>query len=60
MLEHSFQDKNTAKKIEIAVESVLEKGYRTKDIYEDGKKEVSTTDMGALVSEEFKSISKKS
>ena len=59
MLEHSFQDKNIANKIEIAVENVLEKGYRTKDIYEDGKKEVSTTDMGALVSEEFKSISKK-
>ena len=30
MLEHSFQDKNTAKKIEIAVESVLEKGKRNK------------------------------
>ncbi len=57
MLEYSFYDKKMAKIIEKSVENVLENGFRTKDIYQNGTKEVSTSDMGSLICEEFKSLS---
>ena len=58
MLEHSFYDQKTSKVIEKSVENVLENGFRTKDICQDDTKEVSTSDMGELICEEFKSLSK--
>ncbi|MEE9258095.1 MAG: 3-isopropylmalate dehydrogenase [Nitrospinaceae bacterium] len=39
--------------IESAVESVLDQGFRTKDIMSDGKKEVDTQKMGDLVAKEL-------
>ena len=37
MLEVSFELKNEAEKIKKAVEKVLEKGYRTADLYDEKK-----------------------
>lgn len=53
MLQYSFNQAASAKKIEKAVQSVLEKGYRTGDIYTDGMKKVGTTEMGKLISKEI-------
>ena len=57
MLEYSFYDQITSKMIEKSVENVLEDGFRTRDIYQDGTKEVSSSDMGTLICEEFKHLS---
>ena len=40
MFEISFGLKNEAKEIENAIEKVLEKGYRTEDLYEEGKNQI--------------------
>jgi len=40
MFEISFGLKNEAKEIENAIEKVLEKGYRTADLYEEGKNQI--------------------
>ena len=39
------------KSIEDAVERVLEEGYRTPDIAEDGTETTGTVEMGALIAE---------
>ncbi|MBC7238298.1 MAG: 3-isopropylmalate dehydrogenase, partial [Chloroflexi bacterium] len=58
MLRFSFQLEEEARAIEKAVLEVLELGYRTPDIMSDGKKQVSTTEMGSLIEEAlYKSIS---
>lgn len=49
MLRHSFQLDREAKAIESAVVSVLEEGYRTRDLYRGEGKLVSTQEMGDLV-----------
>ncbi|ACV26397.1 3-isopropylmalate dehydrogenase [Kangiella koreensis] len=49
MLRHSFGEEALADKIENAVSTVLDQGYRTGDIYTDGMKLVSTTEMGDAV-----------
>lgn len=49
MLRYSFNCGEAADAIEQAVGKVLDQGYRTGDIYTDGMKKVSTTEMGAAV-----------
>ncbi|GAA0732440.1 3-isopropylmalate dehydrogenase [Clostridium oceanicum] len=53
MLKYSFGMEKEARDIEKAVETVLNKGYRTSDIYKEGKKLVGTEKMGTLISEEI-------
>ena len=49
MLTYSFNQGEVAKKIEKAVEAVLNEGYRTADIYVEGTKKVGTKEMGELI-----------
>ena len=49
MLRYSFGFGETADRIESAVSSVLDQGYRTGDIYTDGMKKASTNEMGEAV-----------
>ena len=51
LLRNSLRLEEEAQTIEKAVERVLEKGYRTKDIAESGSKVVGTSAMGDLVAE---------
>ena len=54
MLRYSFDQPKAAQKIEQAVASVLEKGYRTADIYTKGTKKVGTVEMGKAICQELK------
>ena len=49
MLRYSFDMAKEADDIEAAVNDVLDDGYRTADIMQEGAKRVSCTEMGALV-----------
>ncbi|HEY9165436.1 MAG TPA: 3-isopropylmalate dehydrogenase [Candidatus Kryptonia bacterium] len=49
LLEYSLKHKDLAKKIFLAVETVLNEGYRTADIKYDGGPHVSTEKMGELI-----------
>ncbi|MCL0046384.1 3-isopropylmalate dehydrogenase [Dehalococcoidales bacterium] len=49
MLRYSFNLIREAQTIEIAVEQVLNEGYRTYDIMEEGKTRVGTKEMGDLI-----------
>ena len=49
LLRHSLGDNEAAIIIEKAVESVLEEGYRTADLYKVGLTKVSTEQMGELI-----------
>ncbi len=49
MLRHSFGLVKEAQLIEIAVDEVLQQGYRTYDIMDEGKTEVGTRGMGDLI-----------
>lgn len=49
LFENSLNMAEAARDIEKAVESVLNKGYRTGDIYTEGNKKVGTKEMGELV-----------
>ncbi len=49
MLRYSFGLEKEAQAIEKAVDKVLDEGYRTADIYEDGMKKVGTRRMGELI-----------
>lgn len=51
MLRFSFNLDEAAAVIEKAVNEALEKGYRTGDIMEDGKKLLSTSEMGGIIAE---------
>ncbi|MBI5970659.1 MAG: 3-isopropylmalate dehydrogenase [Deltaproteobacteria bacterium] len=56
MLKYSFDMEDAAAKIETAVENVLEKGFRTADIYSVGKtgtRRVSCAEMGAAIVKEL-------
>ena len=46
MLRYSFDNEAAAVRIEAAVKKVLAAGYRTGDIYEEGMKKVSCSEMG--------------
>jgi 3-isopropylmalate dehydrogenase len=49
MLRYSFGLSKEAQAIEAAVEEVLNEGYRTYDIMDEGKTEVGTREMGELI-----------
>ena len=49
MLRYSFDLDEEANAIEMAVKKVIEEGYRTFDIYKEGDKKVSTSEMGELI-----------
>ncbi len=49
MLRYSFGLVEEAEVVEKAVESVLEEGYRTPDIMQEGMKPVGTREMGTLI-----------
>ncbi|KPN74408.1 3-isopropylmalate dehydrogenase [Neisseria sp. 74A18] len=49
LVRYSLNDEARAKQIEQAVQKVLEQGYRTGDIFEEGTKLVSCSEMGDAV-----------
>lgn len=49
MLRYSFDMDGAAAQVEEAVRKILDKGYRTSDIYEEGKARVGTEEMGSLI-----------
>jgi 3-isopropylmalate dehydrogenase len=49
MLRFSLNQEEAASRIERAVQTVLEQGLRTPDIYSEGTKKVGTTEMGEAV-----------
>jgi 3-isopropylmalate dehydrogenase len=49
MLRFSLNQEDAASRIERAVQSVLEQGLRTPDIYSEGTKKVGTLEMGEAV-----------
>lgn len=49
LVRYSLNDENRAVQIEQAVQKVLEQGYRTADIYEDGTTLIGCTEMGDKV-----------
>jgi 3-isopropylmalate dehydrogenase len=51
MLRHSFDLTEEAERVEHAVRHVLQRGYRTADIFEPGSKRVGTEAMGDLVAQ---------
>ncbi len=53
MLTYTFDMPEVGAEIEKAVASVLDKGFRTADIYSEGTTKVSTTKMGELVLKEL-------
>ncbi|MBI3794238.1 MAG: 3-isopropylmalate dehydrogenase [Nitrospinae bacterium] len=53
MLELTFGNSKAAREIENAVGRVLEKGFRTADIYSEGTAKVTTTQMGELIIKEL-------
>jgi 3-isopropylmalate dehydrogenase len=53
MLRYSFDLADDADLLEQAVRDVLDAGYRTADIMQDGKTLISTTDMGQAVVDEM-------
>jgi len=54
MLRYSFGLETEAQAIEKAVDKVLDGGYRTADIMQDGMKKVGTREMGALIAAAIK------
>lgn len=53
MLRYSFSLEEEAKEVEYAVTKVLNKGYRTLDIYNENKNIVGTKEMGDLIAKEI-------
>lgn len=53
MLRYSFDMKKEADKLEGAVKNVLAKGLRTADIMQEGKKKLSTGEMGSAILDEL-------
>ncbi len=49
MMKFTFGDNETSNRIEAAVEAALNKGLRTADIFENGNKLISTTEMGDAI-----------
>ena len=48
-LRYSLILEKEAKELDLAVQSVLDMGLRTKDIFSKGNKEVSTSEMGDAI-----------
>jgi 3-isopropylmalate dehydrogenase len=53
MLRYSFDMKKEADKLEAAIKAVLSKGLRTADIMQEGKKKLSTSEMGDAILKEL-------
>ena len=53
MLRYSLNQNEAANAMEAAVDAVMEHGYRTPDLYAEGLKKVSTSEMGHLVAQEL-------
>jgi len=53
MLRYTFNLPNEAESIERAVKAVLAKGYRTGDIFSEGKKLIGTKEAGSLIAGEI-------
>ena len=53
MLRYSLNQNEAANTMEAAVDAVMEQGYRTPDLYAEGLKKVSTSEMGHLVAQEL-------
>jgi 3-isopropylmalate dehydrogenase len=53
MFKYSFSRSDISDLISKVINSILEKGYRTKDINDQNCKEVSTSEMGDLVLKEL-------
>jgi 3-isopropylmalate dehydrogenase len=51
LLRYSLELEEEAQAIEDAVQTVLEEGYRTKDILETGTTLVGTREMGSLIAD---------
>ena len=56
MLFYSFNNQKLSKILEQSIIYVLNKGYRTQDIYNKGSTKVSTDQMGDLIIKELKTI----
>jgi len=56
MFEHSFQMTKAAELIEGAIERALKQGLRTQDIYSEGNRLVSTSQMTETIIEKFEEI----
>lgn len=56
MLRYSLALLDEADKIEKAVEAVLQEGYRTYDIMQQGKKQVGTREMGEVISNRISTL----
>lgn len=56
MLRYSLNQNEAADAMEAAVDTVMEQGYRTPDLYAEGLKKVSTSEMGHLVAQELLKI----
>ncbi|MCK5554892.1 MAG: 3-isopropylmalate dehydrogenase, partial [Alphaproteobacteria bacterium] len=54
MMDHSFNRPDIAKNIHQAVSNVLDKGLRTTDIWSQGMKKVSTSEMGHAIEKEIR------
>lgn len=54
MFKYSFDMDGASNDIENAVKSVLEKGFRTADIYQEGTKRVGCREMGSLIARALK------
>lgn len=53
MLRHSLGLEKEATTIEQTVDNVLEEGYRTPDIFSEGKNEVNTSTMGSAIADKI-------
>jgi len=53
MLKYSLNLEEAAQLLDDAVNTVLEKGYRTADIYQEGTQKVGCTEMGELLAREI-------
>ena len=56
MLKYSFNNEKLSKILEESIINVLNKGYRTQDIYKKGLTKVSTDQMGDLIIKELETI----
>jgi 3-isopropylmalate dehydrogenase len=56
LLRHSFQMEREASLIEQSVQAVLAEGHRTKDLAKPGQKHLSTSEMGARVTDAVRAL----
>jgi len=56
MLKYSFNNQTLSKILEQSIIYVLNKGYRTQDIFDKGSTKVSTDQMGDLIIKELENI----